>query len=408
MRLKSLTVAGFRGFPRQVQLDLDANAIILAGVNGSGKTSFFDAILWALSGLVDRLGDDPAAVVSEYSPSGEARVQLVLSADDGSTAIVVRRYDGDMHLSVQDDSAEPVTGPAADAMLIDLLWPDAKSAADQMIALTRSLTRATYLQQDSVRDFVDADTEQDRFQVVGELVGAGRIADLQRQLESSRNAWTRATTSLTKDVAPLETQRSTIVDRLGRLRDTGDSAEVATEFRTWILAASEALGLGRTESPDTPPIEPTAEGLDRVLRDLSAGEQSGARRLARFRESLRTCPANHLPRPRWNPFKPHWQHQRYGELKRLTDSLPLSSKRLRSGVCRSSRPREVRVSRHSRNWRCSISATTVPSATRRMTATRRKRGSKSSFVRARPQTCRNPRCRTLRLSPRRWKKPIGP
>lgn len=280
MRLKSLSVAGFRGFPQQVQLDLDADAIIVAGVNGSGKTSFFDAILWALCGSVDRLGDDAAAVVSEYSPSGEARVQLVLRADDGSTATVVRRYDGAMHLSVQDDSAEPVTGPAADAMLIDLLWPDAKSAADQMVALTRSLTRATYLQQDSVRDFVDADTEQDRFQVVGELVGAGRIADLQRQLESSRNAWTRATTSLTKDVAPLETQRSTIVDRLGRLRDTGDSTEVATEFRTWIMAASEALGLGRTESPATPSIEPTAEGLDRVLRDLSAGEQSGARRLA--------------------------------------------------------------------------------------------------------------------------------
>jgi DNA repair exonuclease SbcCD ATPase subunit len=280
VKLKSLSVAGFRGFPQQAHLDLDADAIIVAGVNGSGKTSFFDAILWALCGAVDRLGDDAAAVVSEYSPTGEARVQLVLSADDGTTATVVRRYDGAMHLSVQDDAAEPVTGPAADAMLIDLLWPDAKSAADQVAALTRSLTRATYLQQDSVRDFVDADTEQDRFQVVGELVGAGRIADLQRQLESSRNAWTRATTSLTKDVAPLETQRSTIADRLGRLRDTGETTDVSTEFRAWIEAANDALGVGGTDSLAARPIEPTAEGLDRVLRDLSAGEQSGARRLS--------------------------------------------------------------------------------------------------------------------------------
>src|SRR5665213_1772194 len=217
MRLKSLAVAGFRGFPQPVQFDLDADAVIVAGVNGSGKTSFFDAILWALSGSVGRLGADSAALVSEYSSSGGARVQLTLSADDGSTGIVVRRFDGAMHLTVQMDSAKPVTGPAADARLIDLLWPDAKSAADQMVALTRSLTRATYLQQDSVRDFVDADTEQDRFQVVGELVGAGRIADLQRQLESSRNAWTRATTSLTKDVTPLEMERGTIIDRLSRL-----------------------------------------------------------------------------------------------------------------------------------------------------------------------------------------------
>lgn len=298
MRLKSLTVAGFRGFPRQVQLDLDADAIIVAGVNGSGKTSFFDAILWALSGSVDRLGDDPAALVSEYSPSGEARVQLVLRSDDGSTAVVVRRYDGEMHLSVQGDSAEPVTGPTADAMLIDLLWPDAKSAADQLVALTRSLTRATYLQQDSVRDFVDADTEQDRFQVVGELVGAGRIADLQRQLESSRNAWTRATTSLTKDVGPLETQRSAMVDRLGRLRDAEDSAEVATEFRSWSIAASKALGITSVELSAAPPIEQTAESLDRVLRDLAAREQSGARRLAaieRLVAHLSTSPPVEVP-----------------------------------------------------------------------------------------------------------------
>ena len=92
MRLKSLSIAGFRGFPRPVTLDLDADAVIVAGVNGSGKTSLFDAVLWALSGSIDRLSDETVNLVSRYSPSGEARVEAVLSTDNDSTATVIRRF----------------------------------------------------------------------------------------------------------------------------------------------------------------------------------------------------------------------------------------------------------------------------------------------------------------------------
>lgn len=276
MRLKSIEIAGFRGFPRSVALDLDADAIIVAGVNGSGKTSFFDALLWALSGSVPRLHKtDPAVVVSEYSPTGEARVEVVLSRDDGSTVTIVRRFDDVMHLSVQLDADSPVAGSAAEAALIDLLWPDAKSAANQAIALTRSLTSATYLQQDVVRGFVDADDDQTRFAIVGELVGVGRIGELQRQLESSKNVWTRATTGLAKDRSPLNEQRSAIVDRLSRLRGVKDVGDIEAQFRSWSIAVAPVIGdTGGSR------IEPTADGLDRALSQLLAREQSEARRVA--------------------------------------------------------------------------------------------------------------------------------
>lgn len=282
MRLQSLAIAGFRGFPTPVQLDLDADAIIVAGVNGSGKTSFFDAILWALCGSVDRLSAGSDVVVSEYSPSGEARVEVVLRADDRSTVTVVRRYDGVMHLTMQRDASTSVTGPAADALLIDLLWPDAKSAADQVVALTRSLTRATYLQQDAVRAFVDADSEQVRFQVVGELVGAGRIAELQRQLESSRNAWTRATTALTKDVQPLQAQRTAIVERLNRLQALSDIRDIEPEFHAWNDAVAATLGRASSVATGDRSTDVSADALDRSLADLLAREQAEARGVAGF------------------------------------------------------------------------------------------------------------------------------
>jgi len=45
MRLHSLEVSGFRGFAAEQHFDLDADAVIVVGTNGNGKTSLFDAIL---------------------------------------------------------------------------------------------------------------------------------------------------------------------------------------------------------------------------------------------------------------------------------------------------------------------------------------------------------------------------
>lgn len=288
MRLASLTVEGFRGFPTPVAFDLDADAVILSGVNGSGKTSFFDAILWVLCGSVGRLNSDPSAVVSEYSRSGEARVELVLR-NGASSATVTRRYDGVMHLTVKPDAAEYVTGAVAEAALIELLWPDAKSAADQVLALSRSLTRATYLQQDSIRDFVEADTDQDRFQVVGELVGVGRVAELQRQLESSRNAWTRATTGLEKELLPLEERREGFQARLRRLGEDQHADVVGAQYRAW--ASAVAALVPRLAAPENPELlDRTLTGLAELERRLGRQFETCQRALAHLDEQVPALP----------------------------------------------------------------------------------------------------------------------
>ncbi len=67
MRLTRLSLNGFRGFPSPESFDLDADAVVVVGVNGQGKTSLFDGVLWALTGRIPRLGDD-ARLVSMYSP----------------------------------------------------------------------------------------------------------------------------------------------------------------------------------------------------------------------------------------------------------------------------------------------------------------------------------------------------
>jgi DNA repair exonuclease SbcCD ATPase subunit len=287
MRLKSLDIAGFRGFPQAVSFDLDADAIVVAGVNGSGKTSFFDAVLWALCGRVDRLEQDSSVLVSRYSSSGEARVALTLQSPDGTLSTIVRRFDDNMHLSVQTGDAETISGSSAETALIKLLWPDANAAADPVKALTRSLTNASYLQQDVVRTFVEAEDDQARFNVVGELVGAGRVGELQKAIESSRQSWTRATTSLSKDLESLEQQRAPLRDRLARLGAADDAAtsDVSEAFGSWRSDVAALLA-------DVPAIDQSPAGLDRALAVLQATEQAELRRAAALQRL-----ATHLATP---------------------------------------------------------------------------------------------------------------
>ena len=76
MRLQSLDLSGFRGFAQRQEFDLDADAVVVIGANGHGKTSLFDGILWALSGRIPRLNNDDSSFVSMYSETGQARVAL--------------------------------------------------------------------------------------------------------------------------------------------------------------------------------------------------------------------------------------------------------------------------------------------------------------------------------------------
>ncbi|WP_162259357.1 AAA family ATPase [Phycicoccus sp. Soil803] len=276
-----MSASGFRGFPQPVTFDLDADAIVVCGVNGSGKTTFFDAILWALLGRLDRLGDDPSTVVSRYSDTGGARVEVVVEDEQGQRVSITRRRDEKTYVSVQRGNDEPQTGGAAELAIIELLWPDAQSAADPMVALSRSLTRATYLQQDSVREFIDADDEQARFQVVGELVGVGRIAELQRQLEAGRNAWTRATTSLEKELEPLHAQQNAIGARLRRL-ESPEGAFDEPQLTVWLRDVQAVLGPAAAQvwtSRDRDLVK-----IERGIAALSALEQTLNRRLALFKQ----------------------------------------------------------------------------------------------------------------------------
>jgi len=105
MRLKSLTLNGFKSFPDRTHLDFGPGVSVVVGPNGSGKSNVTDAVLWAMgeqSPLAVR-GQSMQDVIfgggAGVQPRKAAEVEIVLDNSDGQVDVplseisIVRRLD---------------------------------------------------------------------------------------------------------------------------------------------------------------------------------------------------------------------------------------------------------------------------------------------------------------------------
>jgi len=105
VRLKSLTLKGFKSFPDRTRLDFGPGVSVVVGPNGSGKSNVTDAVLWAMgeqSPLAVR-GQSMQDVIFGGGRGVQARsaaeVEIVLDNSDGTVDLplseisIVRRLD---------------------------------------------------------------------------------------------------------------------------------------------------------------------------------------------------------------------------------------------------------------------------------------------------------------------------
>src|SRR5208283_3667305 len=104
MRLKSLTLKGYKSFPDRTRLEFGPGVSVIVGPNGSGKSNVTDAVLWALgeqSPMAVR-GQSMQDVIFGGAPgrqaASSASVELVLDDSEnllglGPEVSIFRRLD---------------------------------------------------------------------------------------------------------------------------------------------------------------------------------------------------------------------------------------------------------------------------------------------------------------------------
>lgn len=274
MKLTSIILDGFRAFGSRQHFDLDADATVVFGPNGQGKTSLFDGILWALTGTIPRFSSEES-VLSMWSQTGQAQVELGLVGLEGRFN-VIRSFDGEQPALAVKTQDQLLRGPEAETQLLRLLWEGGLAAADPQKALCSALERGAYLQQDLVTQFIAADSPQERFGAISELVGSGRIRELQEALERARRAWSTATTTKTRERDEVAQRVAILRDRLTQLGEPpADTEELEKAWTQWWMAY-------RDLAPDAKPPPATgvdaAGALDQAIRELQGKVAAWERR----------------------------------------------------------------------------------------------------------------------------------
>lgn len=278
MRITSLTMRDFRCFRGSTTIDLNADVVAIYGRNGSGKTTVFDAIEFALLGEIGRFALEQQTL--SYLPNALEKALPIVRVDynEGTP--------NHLEVSLQPDGSIALSLPWSTHrdFLYEWLVREEYQTPRREVSAVRDLFRASVLlSQWSIRHFVRADPS-DRASVLANIAG---VPYLQRCLEKAQDVQKLAEKreakfggdsqlmaadlqKIANDVAATENRRKAMLTRLG------DKLVVQDDLMSSMAAAELTLEL--TSETQTP--EEVASGATALCREAIADLDRRERMLA--------------------------------------------------------------------------------------------------------------------------------
>lgn len=250
-----LRVEAFRGFRDAQEFDLSAAAVVITGPNGTGKTSFFDALQWALVGRIERLEGLRARpnvehIVNQYRLGRSASVEIDLRLSTGTVTVKRTGDQGGSTLEIR-RTGESLFGDEAEAELRRILLPHSE------LTLESALTTSGLMQQDVMRGVLEA-KPADRYRHLSTVLGLGTLEDFEDAVRSVAKQGSDREKSARLEHARLAEALKQANDRLAavqsRLVNRPDIAAVREETHSILAATPAGLSLNRNgialEGPD--------------------------------------------------------------------------------------------------------------------------------------------------------------
>lgn len=275
-RLVAIELEGFRGFAETRRLDLDADAVIIQGDNGSGKTSVVDGLLWLFCGELQHLTDrvrgvrrTEDVVTSRFISSGVARVSLEMR-HEGRLYSFTRTGDEKRTClgCVIDD--EPVED--ADAVLARIFGHEELGPLRQAI-LTWGLLR-----QDAIRAALDVSGGA-LHERLSNIIGLERVTAFAAATTRASDALIKERTSARSALKLVNDRYNESVARRDLARRAASSEDLGRVLKAGLEKAAKVLPAGISLSTEVRDLEGIAQ-LEQLVGGLIAAFEAKLERAA--------------------------------------------------------------------------------------------------------------------------------
>ena len=173
MRIKKITIKGFRGFNEEQNIPLDSNVILIYGLNGSGKSSFTEALEWLFFGEISR--QRLSRCKSEYQYEEYLR-NLFYSSPDNPFVEVEGSIEGKSIITRKEITAD------GEKFLID--GNEVKNFESLNLNLENYFR--PMLAQTEIKALVDSE-QKDRWEQLSSILGQDDLTRLRENLITLRN-----------------------------------------------------------------------------------------------------------------------------------------------------------------------------------------------------------------------------
>ena len=296
IRLKRVEIEGFRGFADEAALDLDADAVVIRGDNGTGKTSLVDALLWLVCGRLAHLEErvktlrrSEDVVTNRFRPGG-ARVTLHVGVS-GIDFVYTRLGD-------QRENELLVAGQGGAVVDAD---PEKHLAEAFGIRsgeeLRRSVLTWGLLRQDAIRVALD-ETGGALHERLSGLIGLEQVSRFASAASDASTGLVRERTAARRARDNAESRAEEATRRVEVAEQAAGPPEAVAElFAAGLTRARARAEPFRLEWPDT--VAPESLGgvreavaaIGGALRDLAARQQELAQHPAHAEEVARAADA---------------------------------------------------------------------------------------------------------------------
>lgn len=184
MKIQKITIKNFRTFRESNVFNVNGKSIILYGENGYGKSSFFDAIEWCLTGEVSRFKISNKGMIKNIIANRQAAneicsVELVI---DKMTFIRSFRIKEDSRetIFIKDDAGNVVA--QGKGKVEDYIQHHIANKLSNKKLLLPLIKSSHILSQDQITDFVLRDSSKERFDSLADIMGYRQLTNLTKNL----------------------------------------------------------------------------------------------------------------------------------------------------------------------------------------------------------------------------------